>query len=105
MFDVGGYADDLAPSIGASVTDALADWIIVREMAARRRLADDDDFGRILVVTFVELAPGDEPHAHCAEIVIADRADPCHRSLIGLRRGTPFNYKPGVRIRTGERKR
>src|SRR5262245_51289666 len=105
MLDVGRYADDLTPSIRASIADALADRVFVREMAARGRLADDDDFGRILVIAFVELAPLDKPHAHRAEIVRTHGADPRHRLLIRLWRRTSFDQEPGVGVEARERKR
>src|SRR5215470_15291103 len=105
MFDVGCYAYYLAPAVGASITDALADWVFVREVAARRRLADDDDFGRVLVVAFVKFAPRDDPHAHRAEIVRAYGAVPRHGPLIGLGRGTAFDHEIGVGVVARERKR
>src|SRR5262245_65347274 len=105
MLYVGRYADNLAPAVRAPIADALADRVFVREVAARRRLADDDDFGRVLVVAVVEFAPGDETHAHRAEIVVAHGADPRHRPLIRLRLRTPFDQKPGVVVVARKRKR
>src|SRR6266511_4551340 len=105
MLYVGRYADNLAPAVRASIADALADRVFIREVAARRRLADDDDFGRVLVIAFGELASRDEPHAHRAEIVLADGAVPRHGPLIGLRRGTAFDYEIGVGVGAGERER
>src|SRR4030095_5781235 len=105
MLYVGRYADNLAPAVRASIADALADRVFVREVAARRRLTDDDDFRRVLAIAFGELASRDEPHAHRAEIVLAHGADPCHRPLIRLRRGTAFDQKPGVGVVAPERKR
>src|SRR5262245_66099475 len=105
MLYVGRYADNLAPALRAPIADALADRVFVREVSARRRLADDDDFGRVLVIAFGELASRDEPHAHRADIVLAHGTDPCHRPLIGLRRGTAFDEKPGVRVTAREPKR
>src|SRR5262249_40815396 len=105
MLYVGRHADDLAPAVGASIADALADRVFVREVAARLRLADDDDFWRILAVAFVALAPGDEPHPHRSEIGVAHGAEPPHRPLIRLRRGTAFDQKPGGVVVARERER
>src|SRR5262249_43038684 len=105
MLDVGRYADDLTPAVRASVAYALADRVFVREMPARGRLADDDDIGRVLVVTFGELTPRNEPYAHRAEIVRTHGADPRHRPLIGLWLWTAFNQKSGVSVVAQERKR
>src|SRR5262249_23388938 len=105
MLHVSRHTNNFAPAVRASVADALADWIFIRKMAARCRLADDHDFGRILVVAFVELAPSDEPHAHRAEIVIAHGADPRHRSLIWLRRWTAVDKNSGVSVVARTRKR
>src|SRR5262245_31387608 len=105
MLYVGRYADNLAPAVRAPISDALADRVFVREVAARRRLADDDDFGRVLVIAFGELASRDEPHAHRAEIVGAYGADPGHRLLIRPWHGTALDQKPGVGVGARERKR
>ena len=43
-------ADDLAPVVGGADADPLADRIVVRPVAARRRLVDDGDVSRRLAV-------------------------------------------------------
>src|SRR5262249_39927496 len=102
MLYVGRHADDLAPAVGASIADALADRVFVREVAARRRLADDDDFGRILVVAFVELAPGvalpDDAHNG-----VGRAAEPRNSPLSRLDRRPASEHKPGVVNLAGER--
>src|SRR5262245_8175503 len=98
MLHVGRHSDDFPPTVGTTIADALTDRVFVREVAARRRLADDDDSGSIFVVAFSEFAPLDDPHAHRAEIIGAYGADPRHGPLIGLRLGTPFDHEPCVII-------
>src|SRR5262245_7576062 len=105
MLHIGCYADDLAPSIGASVAYAFAERVFVRKVTTRHRLADNDDFGRVLAITFGKFAPGHKPHSHRSEIIRAYGAIPRDWLLIGLRRRTAFDHEGGVSVESRERKR
>src|SRR5262249_24741529 len=97
--DTVDHADDLAPdrlTIAAVERHAPADRVLIRQVSARQRFADDNDRRRVAAVTFHENSAFAQLNALSLEIAGADAARAGCALLAGGGRRLPFDFEPDV---------
>src|SRR5262249_49764765 len=76
--------------------EPFTDRVFIREIAARQRLAYENDFWRIRVIAFRRLAAPDQSNAHSPKVIGSNRVVPRHGFMTGFRRRLTLDSEFGV---------